>query len=174
MGYLTLEETAERLKVEGADILSLIDQGKLKAINIVNHIRIPEAELDRLLVTCAAGPTAPPPSDNSRVVRTRTGKEFRASGSVAEGAEIWPGKMRYPIKLPKEFMGALLKRFPEGAEVAVGGSFSGPVSGSLGEFIQKNLPTKMNPAVYVAALLIDEGYAEDSRRGRIRFRSEKT
>lgn len=55
----------------------------------------------------------------------------------------------------------------------MGGSFSGPPSGSLGEFIQQRLPTKMNPAVYVAALLIEEGYAEESRRGYIRFRSKK-
>jgi hypothetical protein len=43
----------------------------------------------------------------------------------------------------------------------------------LGEFIQQKLKTKMNPAVYVAALLIDEEYAEASRRGYIRFRGRK-
>jgi hypothetical protein len=69
-------------------------------------------------------------------------------------------------------MDALLTHFPEG-EVAVGGSFDGPVRESLGEFIQQKLKTKMNPAVYVAALLIDEGYADASRRGYIRFRSRK-
>ncbi len=173
MDYLTLEETAARLKVAEADIQSLIDQGKLRALNIMNNIRIPEAELERLPITCAARPTAPP-LDNSRLARTRTGKEFRVSGSIAEGAEIWPGKMRYPIRFPKAFLDALLERFAEAEEVAVGGSFSGPVSASLGEFIQQNLPTKMNPAVYIAALLIEEGYAEDSRRGCIRFRSRNT
>ena len=66
-------------------------------------------------------------------------------------------------------MDALLARFPEG-DVAVGGSFDDPGNGSLGEFIQDKLPTKMNPAVYVAALLIDEGYADESRRGYIRLR----
>jgi len=91
---------------------------------------------------------------------------------MAAGAEIWPGQMRYPIRFPKSFTEALLANFPEG-QVAVGGSFSGPVCGSLGEFIQQKLPTKMNPAVYVAALLIEEGYADASGRGYIRFRSRK-
>jgi hypothetical protein len=79
--------------------------------------------------------------------------------------------MRYPIKFPKSFMDVLLAHFSEG-EVAVGGSFD-QVRGSLGEFIQQKLKTTMNPAVYVAALLIDEGYADASRRGYIRFRSKK-
>jgi len=39
----------------------------------------------------------------------------------------------------------------------------------LGEFIQQKLKTKMNPAVYVAALLIEDGYAEPARRGYIQF-----
>ena len=79
--------------------------------------------------------------------------------------------MRYPIKFPKSFMDAMLARFPEG-EAAVGGSFDGPSRGSLGEFIQQKLKTKMNPAVYVAALLIEEGYADAPRRGYIQFRSK--
>jgi len=46
-----------------------------------------------------------------------------------------------------------------------GGKFDDPGRGSLGEFIQQKLKTKMNPAVYLAALLIDEGYAAPARRG---------
>jgi excisionase family DNA binding protein len=177
--YLTPEETAQQLKVEVREIVELIEQGKLRAISIGRNVRIPESELEKLLVTSAAGPT-PSPSGapetlpgNSRLVSTRTGRaKFRVSGSIASGAEIWPGNMRYPIRFPKPFMDALLSHFPEG-EVAVGGSFDGPVLGSLGEFIQQKLKTKMNPAVYVAALLIDEEYAEASRRGYIRFRGRK-
>ena len=170
--YLTLEETAQQLKVSEADVRSLVDQGKLRAIRIGNNVRVPETELEKLLLTCAAGP--PPKEilpDNVRLVYTRRGKPFRVSGSIAAGADIWPGKMPYPIRFPKSFMDALLARFAEG-EVAVGGSFHDPGSGSLGEFIQQNLPTKMNPAVYVAALLIAEGYADESRRGCIRFRGK--
>ena len=180
--YLTPEEIAQQLKVEVPEILLLIKLGKLRAIRIGSNIRIPEPELEKLPVTCAAGPApvdAPyfpvleTPPENTRLVATRTGRAtFRVSGSIAAGAEIWPGKMRYPIKFPKSFMGALLAHFSEG-EVAVGGSFDGPVRGSVGEFIQQKLKTKMNPAVYVAALLIDEGYADASRRGYIRFRSKK-
>jgi excisionase family DNA binding protein len=181
MSYLTPEETAQQLKVEVTQIMRLIEQGKLRAIKIGNNIRIPEPEVEKLLVTSAAGPTPTddPDSpvierlpDNCRVVLTRTGKSFRVSGSIAGGAEILPGKMRYPIKFPKSFMDALLARFPKG-EVAVGGSFDGPPPGSLGEFIQQKLPTKMNPAVYVAALLVEEGYAVWSRRGYIGFRGRQ-
>jgi len=178
--YLTPEETAQRLKVEVPEILALIEAGKLRAIRIGSNIRIPEPELERLPFTCAAGPAPEEdepallgretPPENTRLVPTRTGRAtFRVAGSVATGAEIWPGKMRYPIKFPKSFMDAMLEHFPRG-EVAVGGSFDGPVRGSLGEFIQQKLKTKMNPAVYVAALLIDEGYADASHRGFIRLR----
>jgi excisionase family DNA binding protein len=177
MSYLTPEEAAQQLKVEVKEIMSLIEEGKLRAISIGTHTRIPEAEMENLLVTSAAGPT-PPTSltkkvlpDLSRLVPTRTGRAtFRVLGSIAEGAQIWPGDMRYPIRFPKPFMDSLLAHFG-GGEVAVGGSFDGPVASSLGEFIQKGLKTRMNPAVYVAALLIDEGYADASRRGYIRFRS---
>src|SRR5579871_1826224 len=175
--FLTPEELAEHLKVEAAEIMTLIEQGHLRAIRIGKNIRIPEPEMEKLLITCAAGPipadsiglpsteTLP---DDSRLIATRTGRaRFRVSGSIGAGAEIWPGKMRYPIKFPKSFMDALLLHFGD-EEVAVGGSFDGPLRGSLGEFIQQKLKTKMNPAVYMAALLIDEGYAEESRRGYIR------
>jgi hypothetical protein len=167
--------------VDVSEIHSLIEKGKLRALCIGSNVRIPEPELEKLLITCAAGPTIEqtPHSaasgtsanrDNTRLVATRTGRAtFRVSGSVASGAEIWPGNMRYPIKLPKSFMDALLSNFK--GEVAVGGRFDHPVRGRLGEFVQQKLKTKMNPAVYVAALLIDEGYAEASRRGYIRFRS---
>lgn len=180
--YLTPEETAQQLKVEIADILSLIEEGKLSAIRIGSNFRIPEPEIDKLLITCAAAlkptetsmPTREVLPDSSRWCRTRTGRaKFRVSGSVNDGAEIWPGKMRYPIKFPKSFMASMLAHFGEG-EVPVGGSFDRPLPGSLGEFIQQELVIKMNPAVYVAALLIDEGFAEaSSRRGYIRFRGRK-
>ena len=51
----------------------------------------------------------------------------------------------------------------------VGLSFGGPEEGSFGQWIQEKLPTKMNPACYVAGLLIEEGYAERARAGVIRF-----
>ena len=179
--YLTPEEIAKHLKVEVAEVTSLVEQGKLKAIRIGSSIRIPETEIERLLVTCAAAPAAPevagsPPiaiealPAGSRWCFTRTGRaRFRVSGSVADGADIWPGRMQYPIKFPKPFMDAMLSHFRD-QEVPVGGKFDDAVRGSLGEFIQQKLKTKMNPAVYVAALLIEEGYAEAGRRGYIRFR----
>lgn len=181
--YLTPEELAEQLKIEVADVMSLIEQGKLRAMRIGDHIRIREAEVENLQTTCAAVPTAKkddlpvsPPldtktlPDGSRWCLTRTGRaKFRVAGSIASGADIWPGRMQYPIKFPKHFMDAMLQRFHD-AEVPIGGKFDDPGRGSLGEFIQQKLQTKMNPAVYLAALLIEEGYADASRRGHIRFR----
>jgi excisionase family DNA binding protein len=180
--YLTPEEIAQGLKVEVAEIESLIEQGKLKAVRIGSSIRVPESELERLSVTCAVVPapkdnsgplsTTEVPPDGSRWCFTRTGRaKFRISGSVADGADIWPGRMQYPIKFPKQFMEAVLSHF-RATEVAVGGKFDDPGRGSLGEFIQQKLKIKMNPAVYLAALLIEEGYAEPTRRGYIRFRSK--
>jgi hypothetical protein len=156
------------------EILALVDQGSIRAMRIGSSVRIPETEPERLLVTCAASHSQSTPESlpgGSRGCLTRTGTKFRVSGSIADGAEIWPGKMRYPIKFPRSFMKALLSRFSEPGDVAVGGSFDGPSPGSLGEFIQQKLNTKMNPAVYIAALLINEGYADASaRRGYIEFR----
>lgn len=169
--YLSPEEAAQQLKVEISEILSLVEEGKLRAIRIGSNIRIPETELERLLVTCAAQnhPASEGIPEGSRWCLTRTGTKFRVAGSIADGADVWPGQMRYPIKFPKSFMKAMLTHF-KGGEVAVGGSFDGPSPGSLGEFIQQKLNTRMNPAVYVAALLIEERYATVSqRRGYIDF-----
>jgi len=178
--YLTPEELAQELKVQTEDVMSLIEQGKLRAIRVGHSVRIPEAEVERMHVTCAAVPIAEEanpvpnvegetPPDGSRWCRTRTGRaKFRVFGSIANGADIWPGQMRYAIKFPKHFMDAMLQHFRSG-EIPVGGKFDDAGRGSLGEFIQQQLKIKMNPAVYLAALLIDEGYAESTRRGYIRF-----
>jgi excisionase family DNA binding protein len=181
--YLTPEQLAEQLQVEVQEVLTLIEHGKLRAIRIGNNIRIREAEVENLHTTIPAAanaenglatslPSDEPLPDGSRWCLTRTGRaKFRVAGSIANGADIWPGRMQYPIKFPKQFMDQMLAHF-DGDETAVGGKFDDPGRGSLGEFIQKKLQTKMNPAVYLAALLIDEGYAEPVRRGYIRFRSK--
>src|SRR5580704_6070000 len=174
--YFTPEELAKQLKVEVADVMALIAEGRLLALQIGKSIRIPEKEIEKMLDTCAAVPRSeakrPQQSDEntelpngSRWCLTRTGRaKFRVSGSVAEGAEIWPGQMRYPIKFPKAFMEKMLAHFRSG-EFPVGGKFDDPGHGSLGEFVQGELEIKTNPAVYLAALLIDEQYAEETRRG---------
>jgi hypothetical protein len=77
--------------------------------------------------------------------------------------------MRYPINFPKETLDALLAHGRSRGEMRVGLSFSGPEEGSLGQWIQEKLPTKMNPSCYVGGLLIEEGYAERLRPGVIRF-----
>jgi hypothetical protein len=104
-----------------------------------------------------------------RIAHTIHGKEFRVSGTLAEGFQIWPGKMSSPIRFPADFLPALLARFA-GQEIPVGGQFDNPGQSSLGDFIQKHVGTRMNPAVYVRALLIEEGYAvEGGKRGLIRI-----
>jgi hypothetical protein len=80
--------------------------------------------------------------------------------------------MSSPIRFPADFLLALLSRF-NGQEVPVGGGFDDPGTGSLGEFIQKHVHTRMNPAVYVRALLIEEGYAVEGKRGYIRFPADR-
>jgi hypothetical protein len=160
--------------------MSLIEQGKLKAIRIGDAVRIPETELEKLLDTCAvvssaAVDVADLPATEAlpsgiRWCATRTGRaKFRARGTIAEGVDIWPGKMQSPIRFPKTVVSDMLETFA-GKKVAIGGRFDGPEHGSLGEFIQTKLKIKMNPAVYMAALLIQERYAEDAGRGYIRFR----
>ena len=179
--FVTPEELAEQLKVGVGEILSIIDQGKLPALRIGDHIRIREEDVDKLQDTCAAVPrVGQAPSldddrvfpDGSRWVFTRTRRaRFRVLGSIssADGVRIWPGKMRYPIHFPSRFLERMLEHFSN-REVPVGGQFDEPGKGSLGEYIQRELPTRMNPAVYLAALLIEEGYAEGGERGRICFR----
>jgi len=183
--YLTPEELAADLKVDVDDIMSLIERGKLRAIRIGNSVRIHAADVEKLQVTCAAVPAATDAtpvllhseekavlSDGSRWCLTRTGRSrFRVLGSIATGADIWPGKMQYPIKFSKRFMDEMLTHFSN-REVRVGGKFDGPEARSLGEFIQQHLKTKMNPAVYLAALLIEEGYADPVQRGYIKFHSK--
>jgi excisionase family DNA binding protein len=173
--YLTPEQTAQSLNVDVAEIMALIEQGKLRAMRIGDKIRIPEPEIETLLLTSAAGPAhmdSPARAnslDASRLVATRSGRaKFRVAGAIPAGLEIWPGKMRYPIKFPRPFLAALLMQF-NGKTVPVGGRFDGPPQGSLGEFIQQGLGTKMNPAVYLAAILIEEGYADAPKRGYIRI-----
>lgn len=178
--YFTPEELAKILKIGMEDVMSLISEGKLSAIRIGESIRIPESELGNLAVTCAAGPLKSAPKEvapredlalpnGQRWCTTRSGRaRFRVSGSLATGANIWPGKMQSPIKFPKPFVDKMLENFKLG-EFPIGGKFDDPGKGSLGEFIQRELRIKMNPAVYMAALLIDEGYAEPTSRGYMRL-----
>jgi excisionase family DNA binding protein len=178
--YFTPGELANGLKVKVDDVMALIAEGRLHAIRIGTTIRVPESEIDKFLSSPPPMPQAPMNQsdttnsrdllpDGVRWCLTRTGRaKFRVSGSIARGAEIWPGQMRYPVKFPREFMDKLLAHFRTG-EFPVGGKFDDPGQGSLGEFIQRELDLKLNPAVYLAALLIDEGYAEETRRGYLRL-----
>jgi excisionase family DNA binding protein len=181
--YLTPEEAAEMLKIGIPQVMDFIESCGLRAIRLGNAIRIREADLERFLDSHAVGAPAADPEprspnavaaradalpDGARWCQTRRGKQFKVRGSVEAGAEIWPGEMKYPVKFPAEFNRAMLKQFA-GKTVDVGGAFDGPTPGSLGAFIKDKLKLTLHPAVYMAALLIDEGYAEAAGRGKIRF-----
>jgi len=180
--FLTPEEVGSFLKIDPEEVVRLIEQCQLRAYKVGAVYRIGQQDLDAFLDGCnTSGPRGPGPlgsrrtlkegttSNHSRTCKTFAGLgEFRVSGSIATGAEIWPGQMRYPIRFPKNFFDSLLRRF-RAQEVNVGLQFDRPGKDSLGEWIKKNLPTKMNPATYVAGLLIDEGYAERAGRGVIQF-----
>lgn len=179
---LNPEEVASILQVDPADVTALIEERTLRAYIIRGVVRIAEDDLERCLEACATLSSevrekAPVLSGVAAISqkgewdsRTFAGRTtFRVSGHVDIGARIWPGNMRYPIIFPKDKFEAILAYGRSRGEMRVGLSFSGPEAGSLGQWIQENLPTKLNPACYVAGLLIEEGYAERVRAGVIRF-----
>ena len=179
---LSPEEVASILQVDPADVTALIEEHALRAYKIGRFVRIAEDDLERCLEACATLSSEMREKDpvlsgvagisqrGERACRTFAGRTTcRVSGHVDTGARIWPGNMRYPIIFPKDKFDALLAYGRSRGEMRVGLSFSGPEEGSLGQWIQENLPTKMNPSCYVAGLLIDEGYAERVRAGVIRF-----
>jgi excisionase family DNA binding protein len=181
---LSPDEVASILRVDPGDVLTLIEERTLRAYKIgTSIVRIDEDDLERCLEASATGVEGternqPPasalarnhPQPNEWMCKTFAGRTtFRVSGHVDTGAQIWPGNIRYPISFPKEKLDALLAYGRSRGEMKVGLSFDRPEEGSLGQWIQENLPTKMNPACYVGGLLIDEGYAERPRAGVIRF-----
>ncbi len=190
---LTVEEAAEALRLEPVLLARLVDDGEVRAYSITGHLRIDERDLEEYVQRCVldtatgkvrqggattagpadeqqALPTGQPPSSaqTRRPIPTRRGRTVWVVGSVKDGAAIWMGQMRYPLRLTRDFFADLLHHF-RGQTVPVGSVFSGPTPGSLGHWVQEKLETKMNPTYAIAALLVAEGYAEWSKPGYIRF-----
>jgi excisionase family DNA binding protein len=173
--YLTVPQTAELLQVAVPDVLQLIDEGRLRAVRIGADWRVPETALDRLAEAPPPRPAASPLAQlplgaGERWCPTFAGrKDFRVRGGVAEGAVIWPGPKAGPMALPKSFFTAMLREFA-GQTLPIGMEFRRADTGTLGRWVQDNLPTRMNPTCYIAGLLVTEGYAEKPpERGYIRF-----
>lgn len=157
-----------------------MQRGELRALRLGlgNVFRVAEDDLERFLETRVHHPNPGTQAAESarqngtghvRLEKTFAGRsQFRVSGTVKTGARIWPGKMQSGLFFSREFFEKMLSRF-QGKELAAGLIFSGPEAGSLGEWIQENLPTKMNPTYCVAGLLVAEGYAERRGAGVIRF-----
>jgi excisionase family DNA binding protein len=194
---MTLDDVAEAIKVDPEFLLALIRRGELRGYRLGDSLRIRETDLEKFLETCVhvasaddpgperhaqaapldpRGPTEParePSSSTTRMVPAFGGRTtVKVLGSVAEGASIWMGKARYPLKFSKDFFEALLSRF-RGQTVKAGTSFSVLEPGSLGEWIKRNRGIQMNPTYAIAGLLINEGYAERPKPGYIRFVEQK-
>lgn len=92
--------------------------------------------------------------------------QFDYVGSVATGKDIQYGTNRkYRIPVSASQYAQLLAHFG-GQEVLVGTDRVNPPSGSLGEWLKKNV-TQTASASYVAPILVQEGYAvraSDSRK----------
>ncbi len=114
--------------------------------------------------------------DLARLCKTVGGNAtFQVAGSVADGARIWVGRSKQPLTFDQAFFERLLSGLGEKGEIRIGSKFDDPGPDSLGEWIQQDQGIAMNPAVYIGGLLIDEGYAESPRRGRITiFRERRT
>ena len=170
------QEVASQLSLALEEVNKLIKEGVIPAYRIGPFLRISEDELGCFLEECRTANRSvqgarplPRVDSNERLCLTfAQRKRFKVRGSVTHGAEIWPGNARYPLKFSQRFFADLLREFG-GREVKVGLSFDRPEPGSLGEWVKKKLNTRMNPTVYLAGLLIEEGYAERSARGVISF-----
>lgn len=97
--------------------------------------------------------------------------EFKYTGSIKDGTEIYYGKKyKYKVKVSSANYSALIKKF-SGSTVNIGTSRDVPPSGSVGEWLQKNV-TKTAIASYVGPILISDGYAEKiGRSSQIRIHS---
>jgi excisionase family DNA binding protein len=166
----TLDEIAELLKIAITVVEDLVNSGRLRAMRLGDQVRVWEKDLQLCLEQSAVPADAMVPEEGVRLCHTFGGEtQFRVQGSVEKGARIWPGKKApYPLKCSKEFFEGLLKKH-RGQTTRVGLSFSEPGEASLGAYIRRELNTKMNPTTYIAGLLVEEGYAERSERGYIRF-----
>ena len=173
--YLKIEEVADVLAVEVSEISSWIETGQLRAIRLGTGFRVAEDDLEKFLATrvhqtaAQAEKNGDTPMNGVRLERTFAGRtQFRVSGTVKTGARVWPGKMQSGLFFSREIFERMLTKF-QGKEIPAGTIFSGPEEGSLGEWIQESLPTKMNPTYCIGGLLAAEGYAERVSAGVIRF-----
>lgn len=109
----------------------------------------------------------------ARICRTLDrGNSFLVAGSVRDGVKVWVGESRQLRTFDRELFSRLVKRF-HGKTVEIGSSFSDPKRDSVGEWLVKECRVKGgNPAVYLTAILVDEGYAEKVKRGWVRFFDE--
>jgi hypothetical protein len=92
---------------------------------------------------------------------------FSYVGSVAEGTVITFGR-GWSVRVSAADYAALLDHF-RGQEANVGTSRDAPPTGSVGEWLQRNV-TRAAIASYVGPILVVEGYAERAGGAYIRFR----
>lgn len=87
--------------------------------------------------------------------------EFSYEGSIFQGTAIYFGK-GYKIFIKKESYTLLIDHF-KGMKVKIGTSRTTSPSGSMGDWLKKNL-TKIAVA-YIVPILVHEGYVRKSGKG---------
>jgi hypothetical protein len=95
-------------------------------------------------------------------------ERFRYEGSVVTGTTIHYGEdFRWTATIHSSAYTRLLKHF-SGKEVQVGTSKDNPPAGSVGEWVKANI-NRSGLMSYIGAILVEEGYATQPKRGWIRF-----
>jgi hypothetical protein len=96
-----------------------------------------------------------------RVIPTFSGRTtFICFGGVPDGADLLVGETQYALHFPASFFRKLIADLA-GSKLEIGNFKQNPAApGTLNDYIQRTLRIAQTPGTYVAALLIEDGYAE--------------
>lgn len=86
------------------------------------------------------------------------GIHFSYSGNPSVGTDISIGKSKGHVRVTSNEYLSLRNHFTT-QQVAIGSSRTSPPAGSLGEWLIRNLPGRPVITSYVAAILVDAGWA---------------
>jgi hypothetical protein len=106
-----------------------------------------------------------------KILPTWSGGEkcFRYEGSIAIGTKIEYGdSFRWTASISAVQYAQMLKKFA-GKEIPVGTAKDKPTPGSVGEWVKANI-NRSGLMSYIGAILVEEKYATQPKRGWIRFR----
>jgi excisionase family DNA binding protein len=174
--FYTPDQLANLLHIEHDHLLTLVNNGHLRAYRIANEIRIAAPDLQAYLDTCrittngTTPPVTTPVTSDRKTCPTFGGQAtFTYTGSVPTGTTIHPGtKATYKLHFNANQWQELLTAF-QGKTIRAGLNFAKPEPGSMGAWIKEHWNTKMGPAAYIGGILNAEGYATRSKPGWITF-----